>query len=521
MQLEKRVLTGLGVTDARATRYLPDLNALLPEHAIDTPLRVAHFLAQVLHESGLMRVAVENLNYSAPRLRQIFPRYFTAAQAQVFAGRPEAIGNRVYADRLGNGSESSGDGFRFRGRGLMQLTGKANYRKFAGWLGEDVVAVPDRVADEFSAHSAVFFWSERALNDLADADDVRAVTKRVNGGFNGLGDRMRLLDRAKTLLRTGGVQPVTLDGVTHIIGATQLNLRSEPRVAPATRMAALAQGTPVAKVADAAEPGWIRVRAVLGGQLAEGFVKTEFLRSIAPEDARRVSRATGAAEVRPVNLKEGRSDVTRRGDSGRAFPLGEAGMPRRTASDPATRVRQLVDIVNYLDSEKRTHARYGPKTSATFCNIYACDYCYLAKVYLPRVFWTPSALQRLRDGEDVAVRYDDTVRELNANALHDWLQDFGPGFDWIRVMNLDVLQAAANAGEVCLIAAKRRDTNRSGHIVAVVAEQPALQAARSASGEVLRAVESQAGVTNHRFFVKPTAWWRDERFQSFGFWRHA
>src|SRR5512147_845448 len=114
MRLEKRVLTGMGVTDARADRYLPELAELLPAHGIDTPLRIAHFLAQVLHESGLLRVTAENLNYSAQRLREIFPSRFTPAQAQACAGKPELIGNRVYSGRLGNGPEASGDGFRYR-----------------------------------------------------------------------------------------------------------------------------------------------------------------------------------------------------------------------------------------------------------------------------------------------------------------------------------------------------------------------------------------------------------------------
>ncbi len=520
MRLDKRVLTGMGVTDARADRYLPDLDELLTAHSINTPLRIAHFLAQVLHESGLMRVTVENLNYTAARLRQVFPSRFTAAQAQACGGKPELIGNRVYGGRLGNGPEASGDGFRYRGRGLIQLTGKAIYREFADWVDDDVVSSPDLVADRYAAHSAVFFWSDRDLNELADSDDVRAVTKRVNGGFNGLAERMQLLARAKSLLHPD-LPPVTLEGATHTVIATQLNLRSEPRVATATRIATLAQGSLVAKIGDADEPGWVRIRVVLNGQLTEGFVSSEFLRPLSSRAPVQPAPAIAADDIPPVHLKEGRSDITRQRDGGQAFPLGESGMPRRTGSDPATKARQLLAIVDYLDPEKRAHARYGPKTTATYCNIYAYDYCYLAKVYLPRVFWTPAALLRLRDGADVPVRYDDTVRELSANALHDWLSDFGVAFGWARVMSLDVLQAAANVGDVCLIVAKRKQPNRSGHIVAVIPEQPDLQAARDSGGAILRPVESEAGAVNHRMIVQPRAWWRDERFQSFAFWRHA
>jgi predicted chitinase len=522
MRVEKRVLTSLGVSDARADRYLPDLNELLPRHGIDTPLRVAHFLAQITHESGHMSVVHENLRYRAEGLLRVFKKYFTPAEAQAFAGRPEAIANRVYANRMGNGPETSGDGFRYHGRGLLQTTGKDNYRRLAKFLDVDVVKSPDRVAEDFAVHSAVFYWSDRRINGPADRDDVKAVTQSVNGGVIGLSDRMMLLDRAKAALQVSAA-PALLEGASHEVTATELNLRSAPEVVPATRLASLPQGTAVAVLGDAEEPGWVRVRVALNGQLAEGFVKSEHLQPIArARGARSAPAARPRALALPaVHLREGRRDVTRARDEGRAFPLGEPAMPRRTASRAEAKAEQLLGIVRYLDVEKRSHARYGPKTTATYCNIYAYDYCYLAHVYLPRVFWTRPAIQQLAASQQVPVRYGDTVRELNANALHDWLADYGLDFGWARVMDLDLLQAAANNGDVCLMVAKRADLNRSGHIVAVVPEHSGAAAARNATGEVLRAVESQAGVTNHRIIVKPTAWWRDPRFQAFSFWRHA
>ena len=130
-------------------------------------------------------------------------------------------------------------------------------------------------------------------------------------------------------------------------------------------------------------------------------------------------------------------------------------------------------------------------------------------------------MRRIRDRQQVLVKYGDTVRELNANALHDWLEDYGPAFGWKRVGDREVLQAAANHGEVCVVVAQRKDLNRSGHIAAVVPEHDGLQAARNAGGEVRRPLESQAGAKNHRFTVKPSAWWKGVNFQSFGFWRHA
>ena len=176
-------LLELGVSAARVDRYLSDLRALLPKHDIDTPLRLAHFLAQVLHESGLLRIVEENLNYSAEGLLRVFPRYFTPAQAQRYARQPQAIANRVYGGRLGNGDEASGDGWRFRGRGLIQLTGRDNYPALADWLADDVVAAPDRVAKRDAVHGAVFYW-RGARDQPPPTPTTRArVTRRINGGF--------------------------------------------------------------------------------------------------------------------------------------------------------------------------------------------------------------------------------------------------------------------------------------------------------------------------------------------------
>ena len=197
MKITKDALIELGVTGVRADRYIQDLNVMLPLYGIDTPLRVAHFMAQVLHESGMMRHTVENMNYSAKALRRVFRKYFTVERAQRYARKSEKIGNRVYANRMGNGSESSGDGDRYRGRGLIQLTGKNNYQQFSDWHGVDVIHNPKSVASNHAVASAVFYWSRNNLNNYADRDDVRKVTKRINGGYNGLEDRKRLLDKAK------------------------------------------------------------------------------------------------------------------------------------------------------------------------------------------------------------------------------------------------------------------------------------------------------------------------------------
>lgn len=163
---------------------------------ITNNLRLAHFLSQCGHESGGFKAVSENLNYGAKGLRGIFGKYFpTDAKALEYERKPEKIANLVYGNRMGNGPESSGEGYKFRGRGYIQLTGKANYAKFAQFIGEDTVANPDLVATKYPLASAAFFFQSNGLWAICDkgADDatVTAVTKRVNGGTIGLADRIK------------------------------------------------------------------------------------------------------------------------------------------------------------------------------------------------------------------------------------------------------------------------------------------------------------------------------------------
>ncbi len=181
--------------------HIPDaVISMIPDTAakfqINTPLRLAHFLAQCGHESGGFRLTQENLNYSAKGLTGIFKKYFpTEAAATPYARNPQKIANKVYANRMENGSEASGDGYKFRGRGYIQLTGRANYTAFGKSIGEDIVNNPDIVSGKHALLSAAWFWSKNGLNKLADggASDatVTSITKRVNGGTIGLADRIK------------------------------------------------------------------------------------------------------------------------------------------------------------------------------------------------------------------------------------------------------------------------------------------------------------------------------------------
>jgi putative chitinase len=169
------------------------LEAVLPKYKITTAERVAAFLAQCGHESADFTVLRENLNYSAEGLNKIFPKRFpSVAAAQPYHRQPEKIANNIYANRMGNGPEASGEGFKFRGRGAIQLTGKENYTKFAASVGktlDEAVAYTETMAG--AIESACWFWNTNKLNDIADKKDIVTLTKRINGGTIGLEDRKK------------------------------------------------------------------------------------------------------------------------------------------------------------------------------------------------------------------------------------------------------------------------------------------------------------------------------------------
>ncbi|CAA7618363.1 glycoside hydrolase family 19 protein [Magnetospirillum sp. SS-4] len=191
-------------TGARSTdldRFAAPLAAACAEWGIDTPLRLAAFLAQIAHESGQFRALAENLNYSAEALLRVFPRHFDAEGAEAYARQPERIAARVYANRMGNGDEDSGDGWRYRGRGLIQLTGRANYAACGEALRLGLVHAPEMLEQPgLAARSAGWFWQRNGLNRPADAGNIETITRRINGGLSGLKDRKAHYARACTAL---------------------------------------------------------------------------------------------------------------------------------------------------------------------------------------------------------------------------------------------------------------------------------------------------------------------------------
>jgi putative chitinase len=189
--------------------HIPETVILqIPETAakfnINNILRLSHFLAQCGHESGGFRVVVENLNYSAPRLKEIFPKYFPNSLNESYAKQPKKIANKVYANRMGNGNELSGDGYKFRGRGYIQLTGMSNYAAFDKIVNENILLNPELVATKYPLMSAAFFFDVNKIWNICDRGStdtvVTAVTKKVNGGTIGLADRIKHFKKYYTLL---------------------------------------------------------------------------------------------------------------------------------------------------------------------------------------------------------------------------------------------------------------------------------------------------------------------------------
>lgn len=172
---------------------------------VTTNLRLSHFLAQSAHESGNFKILVENLNYSAGGLKRVFGGYFPGDLANQYEHHPERIGSRVYANRMGNDDESTKDGYKFRGRSVIQLTGKQNYSDFSKFIGEDCISNPDLVSSKYALTAGLFFFNKNKLWDICDRgyDEVtiKAVTKRVNGGFTGLESRIQLFNKFWNILK--------------------------------------------------------------------------------------------------------------------------------------------------------------------------------------------------------------------------------------------------------------------------------------------------------------------------------
>lgn len=193
---KEKLIEALYLKEGNIDGWYTALSMFLPLYSITTSNRVSAFLAQTSHESGKYKFIEENLNYSDKGLLKTFPKYFNEENVSTYARNPEAIANRVYANRMGNGDEASGDGWKYRGRGLIQLTGKNNYSAFAEKSGVDLDNTPAYLATyDGAVDSACWFWHKTNLNPLADASDILTMTKKINGGTHGLSERQYEFDR--------------------------------------------------------------------------------------------------------------------------------------------------------------------------------------------------------------------------------------------------------------------------------------------------------------------------------------
>lgn len=199
---ENALAQAVGCSPPRAASWLPHIVNAMGCFDIDTARRQAAFLAQVGHESGGLLIVTENLNYSASGLTALFAKHFAPGEAEAFARQPEKIANRIYSSRMGNGDEASGDGWRFRGRGLIQLTGRDNYKDCGNGISADLLVNPDMLAQpETAAMSAAWYWWAHGLSHFADSEDFTKITQVINGGQTGADDRLKLWAAAKLALR--------------------------------------------------------------------------------------------------------------------------------------------------------------------------------------------------------------------------------------------------------------------------------------------------------------------------------
>jgi hypothetical protein len=319
------------------------------------------------------------------------------------------------------------------------------------------------------------------------------------------------------------------DDVYEVDVRSSLSLRSEPRIDPrnprANVIAQLPGGQMVVRMSGKQGDKFFEVQTSLNGAHLRGFAASQYLRPVKVPKAIPVvapKAAPPATGIVAVYMPRKPGIITRRVDPAGPHSLNEPGQPQRNAETAAERCAQLAVIIDWLGVDKAANKRYQPTGGGTtFCNIYAHDYCFLANVYLPRVWWTPAAIEKLAKGEKVELLYEKTIDEQRANDLFRWLRDFGVRFGWRQTGTLTKLQEAANLGGIGIIVARRTIDGKSGHIVAVVPETNDQKAKRDSNGSVTSPLQSQAGVTNFRYRAAPVPWWTGSQFADSAFWIHA
>ena len=291
-----------------------------------------------------------------------------------------------------------------------------------------------------------------------------------------------------------------------------LNLRSEPLVKQGNVLGIMPPDTVIEEIEN--KNGWLKLKWNTGKIFLEGFASQKYLLPTDKTPANIIEQVPSVPEAHLTTNKR----IIRGSIEGRAYPLNELGLVKNKLAEinePAERKKFIHNVIGYLDVEHS--ARYSPTTKNTFCNIYATDVAYCLGLYIPRVWWNSQAINKILNGEKVEPLYDRTVTELNANSLANWFENYGAAFKWKQVVNIAILQEEVNKGLLGIIVAQRIDLNRSGHIVSVVPEMPGLSAQRD-SVTVLSPLQSQAGVTNKKYFTGNNWWQKPGKFRKFGLW---
>lgn len=304
----------------------------------------------------------------------------------------------------------------------------------------------------------------------------------------------------------------------------QLRLRSKPDKSNNNNVIAhLPDGHLVQSINDKLINGFREVETYLSNTYFRGFLYNEYLIKTNSTTELQIKTDKLAHKIPEVEMpRKNDSTITKRIDPPGAFSLNEIGQPKREGNNAKELCKSLANIIDWLNVE--IYTRYKPikNGKVTYCNIYAHDYCYLAGVYLPRVWWTNKAIALIESGTTVSAKYADTISELTANLLFAWLKDFGEQFGWQRVDSATKLQTLVNQGAVGLIVAKRIQNEGPGHIVAVVPETDTHQAKRDAKGIVTQPLQSQAGAVNFCYGVGTPNWWLNEnKFEASAFWVHS
>ena len=307
-----------------------------------------------------------------------------------------------------------------------------------------------------------------------------------------------------------------------------LRLRSEPRVDRANPssnvIARLPDGQRVRLVSGTLGDKFVEVETSLNGAHLEGFAASEFLVPVAgASDIPVVVPAATMPTSGIIALFAPRrpGTVTTRRSPATAFSLNEPDQPARAGTTPDALREEIAGIIDYLNVEKTSHARYQPADGRTFCNIYAHDFCTLAGAFLPRVWWTGDAIERLARGETVDPKLGATIDEQRANDLFRWLRSFGLRFGWRQTSTLTKLQTEASIGAIGLVVARRVEDGRPGHITVVIPETGEFRAKRDSGGDVIAPLQSQAGASNFARGTGALNWWKKETFADSAFWLHA